>query len=68
MKSPPPVRSRSAKQSHPVRGAWIEMTMAQKNEVAKTKSHPVRGAWIEIRSLPSRTASFPVAPREGCVD
>ena len=33
--------------SHPVRGAWIEMSPAPKWTVMK-RSHPVRGAWIEI--------------------
>ena len=35
-------------QSHPVRGAWIEI----ENTAVLTQSmmsHPVRGAWIEIR-------------------
>ena len=34
-------------QSHPSRGAWIEI--AQRARQSQTKrSHPSRGAWIEI--------------------
>ena len=35
------------KQSHPVRGAWVEIKLAPPNNVAPL-SHPVRGAWVEI--------------------
>ena len=33
--------------SHPVRGAWIEIT-AEYNPIHNFESHPVRGAWIEM--------------------
>ena len=35
-------------QSHPVRGAWIEIKTSRR-PASFVKSHPVRGAWIEIR-------------------
>ena len=35
-------------QSHPVRGAWIEIDDSEGLSVRKMESHPVRGAWIEI--------------------
>ena len=34
--------------SHPVRGAWIEISRAGLLVITVTPSHPVRGAWIEI--------------------
>ena len=39
-----------AKESHPVRGAWIEMEHS-KSYFGTPLSHPVRGAWIEMWSL-----------------
>ena len=36
-------------ESHPARGAWIEMER-KNNMAAKNKSHPARGAWIEIEA------------------
>ncbi len=38
-------------QSHPVRGAWIEI-YPYTLTVTAAKSHPVRGAWIEIAAVP----------------
>ena len=38
-------------QSHPVRGAWIEIITLWYIEVDHLMSHPVRGAWIEILYL-----------------
>ena len=35
--------------SHPVRGAWIEITPMGIWKVLHM-SHPVRGAWIEIKT------------------
>ena len=35
------------KQSHPVRGAWVEIIMFY-TSIAKLSSHPVRGAWVEM--------------------
>ena len=53
--------------SHPVRGAWIEISEGLEAEKVP-KSHPVRGAWIEIyRGTKCHRESY-VAPREGCVD
>ena len=37
-------------ESHPSRGAWIEMTTATTSSTTWTWSHPSRGAWIEIYS------------------
>ena len=37
-------------ESHPVRGAWIEIISEAKQCIQKW-SHPVRGAWIEIVSV-----------------
>ena len=34
-------------ESHPVRGAWIEM-LPEAGTLTTIWSHPVRGAWIEI--------------------
>ena len=54
-------------QSHPVRGAWIEISNTS-NNTELYQSHPVRGAWIEIISNAAIWSSVTVAPREGCVD
>ena len=35
--------------SHPVRGAWIEISNVNPCSI-NPSSHPVRGAWIEIIS------------------
>ena len=53
--------------SHPVRGAWIEITAVQWGSRGNS-SHPVRGAWIEIIMTPDFSLYTEVAPREGCVD
>ena len=53
--------------SHPVRGAWIEIS-PNHTHVQSGKSHPVRGAWIEIMVSNMRLLFMMVAPREGCVD
>ena len=34
--------------SHPIRGAWIEMTSTLVKAGTPIWSHPIRGAWIEI--------------------
>ena len=39
--------------SHPVRGAWIEISGAAAAAREARQSHPVRGAWIEISCQPS---------------
>ena len=36
------------RESHPVRGAWIEIADGRLQTRTYEKSHPVRGAWIEI--------------------
>ena len=57
-----------ALESHPVRGAWIEiggLLLIVPDDLA---SHPVRGAWIEIQMILSMCKTAFVAPREGCVD
>ena len=38
------------KESHPARGAWIEIIQYAYQGFAK-QSHPARGAWIEIGTL-----------------
>ena len=38
------------RESHPVRGAWIEIADGRLQTRTYEKSHPVRGAWIEITS------------------
>ena len=35
-------------ESHPVRGAWIEILGKFGDRIKGFLSHPVRGAWIEI--------------------
>ena len=41
-------KSTLAKQSHPTRGAWIEMRSLSSGMKKTSRSHPTRGAWIEI--------------------
>ena len=53
--------------SHPVRGAWIEITVDNPSFL-NSPSHPVRGAWIEMHWDRGLLAVPTVAPREGCVD
>ena len=51
-----------ARESLPVRGAWIEITV-QSTPASTTWSLPVRGAWIEISrpaTANSRRMSLPV--------
>ena len=38
------------KESHPARGAWIEMHIFR-HRPARRKSHPARGAWIEMAEI-----------------
>ena len=54
-------------ESHPVRGAWIEITWT-KTPLPLMLSHPVRGAWIEIAKSHGIEVAYVVAPRQGCVD
>ena len=54
-------------ESHPARGAWIEIFRGG-DYGCEVESHPARGAWIEIKSLGLRTSHLLVAPRKGCVD
>ena len=44
-------------QSHPVRGAWIEMVLLEQLAI-DLESHPVRGAWIEM-GLPLQLLKMP---------
>ena len=55
------------RQSHPARGAWIEMPIAFRMLVSNW-SHPARGAWIEIQPATAKRSLQLVAPRKGCVD
>ena len=54
-------------QSHPSRGAWIEINKALAAVVAVV-SHPSRGAWIEIAGAYGAASAGEVAPLTGCVD
>ena len=54
--------------SLPVRGAWIEISVARAVTDIAVKALPVRGAWIEIASPQGRTQVRLVAPRAGSVD
>ena len=54
-------------QSHPSRGAWIEIYSGPASR-AYFWSHPSRGAWIEIVDLHKIMDRFNVAPLAGCVD
>ena len=53
--------------SHPVRGAWIEIS-AYALVLSGNPSLPVRGAWIEIHRAAYASCAAPVAPRKGSVD
>ena len=55
-------------ESHPVRGAWIEIHLLLVLPLPPEQSHPVRGAWIEISIFFAHVTAPCVAPREGCVD
>ena len=52
-------------QSHPVRGAWIEMAVNTVGVLLKLPSHPVRGAWIEIAPIIYRGLSSLSHPVRG---
>ena len=54
-------------QSHPSRGAWIEIHFVR-IKLRISKSHPSRGAWIEIKTSWTLLSPDPVAPLTGCVD
>ena len=55
-------------ESHPARGAWIEIYDVWRSIRNFLKSHPARGAWIEIWNFHQLAALDFVAPRKGCVD
>ena len=55
-------------ESHPTRGAWIEILCDVSKLDTKEGSHPTRGAWIEIESFGSVKNAVAVAPHTGCVD
>ena len=52
----------------PVRGAWIEISIAWLDYVDVERSLPVRGAWIEIIMPLIAAGDHCVAPCEGSVD
>ena len=55
-------------ESHPSRGAWIEIKTKASRNHGISGSHPSRGAWIEM-PIPRRHPGNPtVAPLTGCVD
>ena len=56
-----------AAESHPARGAWIEIDYFSR-WACWLWSHPARGAWIEIQISRCKCCPGPVAPRKGCVD
>ena len=56
------------RKSHPVRGAWIEISDPSSGGSGGSGSHPVRGAWIEIFNIPIIADDVTVASRKGCVD
>ena len=41
-------RACGSPESHPARGAWIEMSTRCRPSLRRAPSHPARGAWIEI--------------------
>ena len=55
-------------QSHPARGAWIEIASNGRTRLSVYASHPARGAWIEIGVRVGHRGVACVAPRKGCVD
>ena len=54
-------------ESHPSRGAWIEI-IARLYEEGGDGSHPSRGAWTEMVSGLVALLLHAVAPLTGCVD
>ena len=54
--------------SHPIRGAWIEITTSLACPQRLDRSHPIRGAWIEINYGIRDSSMESVAPHTGCVD
>ena len=50
--------------SHPVRGAWIEISTYDSYQMYLL-SHPVRGAWIEIRRISKHSVSYRSHPVRG---
>ena len=61
-------RSSFTGQSHPARGAWIEIDAPGFCGFPTASSHPARGAWIEIASSIQPNGDRQVAPRKGGVD
>ena len=50
----------------PLRGAWIEMSLAMTEKYMHLCRTPLRGAWIEMREISQRTKpTTQVAPRSG---
>ena len=52
------------KESHPARGAWIEIVILS-NSCEKMQSHPARGAWIEIHCKRLENRGFKSHPARG---
>ena len=52
---------------HPVRGAWVEITLGLTSTSHRITPHPVRGAWVEINVDITDKIRVMAAPREGCV-
>ena len=67
MKFGSPVVISAVEESHPSRGAWIEISSVACTTIS-TRSHPSRGAWIEIEVLYIHACAELVAPLTGCVD
>ena len=60
---------KSQEESHPSRGAWIEIGAGRGRPVGALPSHPSRGAWIEIDpGHGPGNVNGSVAPLAGCVD
>ena len=53
-------------QSHPARGAWIEIKNVVVKDIPAVQSHPARGAWIEIvKGIGGRTGAAKSHPARG---
>ena len=61
------LRKPTQAESHPARGAWIEI-VSTRSTTSCGASHPARGAWIEMQHVIDTSCAVAVAPRKGCVD
>ena len=48
-----------SRQSLPVRGAWVEITIICARHRARKRSLPVRGAWVEMPPCPKMRNASP---------